>query len=111
MHFTFATAKAAEVKEMKRTQIQNFVLTQLHRAIAVVATSGLMALVACSSSPNTAVHAASAQSSSSNVAQPVATVQPVATKLTSKAPSSSPVQKTLRRELITFKDDNFGISL
>jgi hypothetical protein len=106
---------------MKRTQIPtqigSLVLSHINRAIALVATSGLMTLVACSSSPRTGGNTSSSNSNGVPVAQPVATAQPVApqiaklTNVSAKA-SSSPVQHTIHREpLSTFRDSDFGVSI
>lgn len=107
---------------MKRTQIQGLVLSHINRAIALVATSGLMTLVACSSSAKT-VGAAQAQNTQSQpaAAQPVAGngIQPATPLLkpVSAVSHKSPVQHAASREALsrdamnTFKDDDFGISL
>lgn len=106
---------------MKRTQISGLVLSHINRAIALVATSGLMTLVACSSSSKT-ISAAQAQNTQPAASQAAASPQAAASEAPLLKPVSavshkSPVQHTASREALsrdamnTFKDDDFGISL
>ena len=113
---------------MKRTQIstqiKSVVLSHINRAIALVATSGLMALVACSSSSKT-VSAAQAQNTQPEASQAAASqpagssetpllkpVSAVSHKTGSAVQHSASSREALSRDpLSTFKDDDFGISL
>jgi hypothetical protein len=94
---------------MTRTEFQTYLVNHINRAITAVAASGLLVLIACSSSGR----AASEQKPATVVAQQPAQTQPAATKLepvaAGPAKSASPVVH--RAAVGTLRNDDFGLAL